>query len=85
MTPTETRLACLAKGYPPIPLIGKRPAFDSWSNCEPTESIIAVWGRNFPDATNTGVLCRRAPFLDFDILIQVGHRRRADLQRMKLC
>src|SRR5262249_19155055 len=56
-------------GYTPIPIIGKAPPFTSWQKVENvSRSMLEAWGRNFPRATNTGILTRYTPTLDIDVL-----------------
>lgn len=69
MTPTETRLRLLKAGYFPLPLFGKRPVLDKWSqkfDTNPDE--IRMWTKQWADATNTGFLCRHVPTFDADIM-----------------
>jgi hypothetical protein len=79
MTPTELRHALRAAGYCPIPLFGKEPpvyrtnnkraGLSGWQNLiDVTREQIDVWGKTWPDATNTGCLTRLMPALDLDLL-----------------
>jgi len=68
MTPTEIRLALLRNGYRPLPLNGKAPTPKGWQEKFNTGAEeINAWTTTWPNATNTGVLCRHTPFLDIDI------------------
>ena len=65
---TALRLKLRAAGYAPLPLIGKRPAMEEWSqklNVSPDE--IALWPKLYPHARNTGALTRMMPVIDADI------------------
>jgi hypothetical protein len=73
------RRALVAAGFTPLPLFGKAPpvfgkngakrGLGGWQNLEDvTPEQIDGWGRDWPDATNTGILTRYAPALDLDIL-----------------
>jgi Bifunctional DNA primase/polymerase, N-terminal len=65
----EIRQALVDRGYTPIPVIGKEPPFKSWQKVEKvSHSMLEAWGRNFPRATNTGILTRVTPTLDLDVL-----------------
>jgi hypothetical protein len=71
MAPTilDVRLALVDHGFTPIPVIGKVPPFKSWQKVENvSRPMLEAWGRNFPRATNTGILTRHTPTLDADIL-----------------
>ena len=67
---TELRLRLLRAGFHPLPLFGKAPSMlKNWQerfNTNPND--IAMWAKQWPDAINTGVLCRFMPTLDIDIL-----------------
>jgi hypothetical protein len=66
---TDFRLALRGHGYFPLPLRGKRPAFDDWTNKYNTNSEeILLWEKMYGDADNTGILCRYTPALDIDII-----------------
>jgi bifunctional DNA primase/polymerase-like protein len=65
----DVRLALVDHGYTPIPVIGKVPPFKSWQKVENvSRPMLEAWSRNFPRATNTGILTRFTPTLDADIL-----------------
>ena len=45
------------------------PPFKSWQNVgNVTNSMLVAWGRNWPRATNTGILTRVTPTIDIDVL-----------------
>jgi hypothetical protein len=57
-------------GYSPIPTNGKRPVLEGWQNKTLTNtSEIELWGKIYPQAFNTGVLCASTPALDGDLLV----------------
>jgi len=62
------RLALLAGGYVPIPLIGKRPANTAWqSDVAPDEAELVSWKMLCPTAFNTGILTKWTPAIDNDV------------------
>jgi hypothetical protein len=61
------RRKLLAAGFLPIPCIGKRPAPAGWQDLKATDALIEKWVKAYPDAVNTGVLCRTAPTVDIDV------------------
>jgi hypothetical protein len=63
--PLEARLAMLANGYEPLPLIGKAPIPKRWEQIIINEETIHG-GAN--DGPNTGMRAATAPGLDIDIL-----------------
>jgi hypothetical protein len=68
-TVLEVRQALVDRGFTPVPLVGKRPPFKSWQKIENvSRAMLEAWGRNWPRATNTGILTARTPALDADIL-----------------
>src|SRR5262245_7546964 len=68
-TALEIRQALVDHGYVPIPVIGKAPPFKSWQKVENvSRPMLEAWGRNYPRATNTGILTKHTPTLDADIL-----------------
>jgi hypothetical protein len=68
VTPAEVRLDLHRGGFIPLPLFGKKPAFDDWQKqTQVTEHEIAYWSRACPAAENTGVLTKFTPVLDIDI------------------
>jgi hypothetical protein len=67
--PTEVRRQLRRRGYDPIPVNGKAPTAKGWQQKrDVNDAEIDLWQRIWPDATNTGVLCRLTPVLDIDIL-----------------
>src|SRR6516165_7651342 len=72
-TVLEIRQALIDRGYVPIPVIGKVPPFNSWQKvANVSRTMLESWGRNFPRATNTGILTRFTPTLDADILNELA-------------
>jgi hypothetical protein len=68
-TRLERRTAMVANGYDElIPLIGKRPCYENWSQRPGTTAAdLSTWETEFPRATNTGLLAAKFPGLDIDI------------------
>jgi hypothetical protein len=67
--PTILRCQLLARGYAPLPVVGKTPVLKAWQTKTSSNATeIALWLKLFPDASNTGVLTRLAPAIDIDIL-----------------
>jgi hypothetical protein len=71
-TPTEVaalRLELAARGYVCIPLHGKIPPLENWQRVERVDRAqVEMWAKSWPDAVNTGILCKDTPTLDLDIL-----------------
>ena len=68
-TALEVRQALVDRGYVPIPVIGKEPPFKRWQKIESvSRAMLEGWGRNWPRASNTGILTKLTPTLDADIL-----------------
>jgi len=68
MDPTALRHQLKAAGFVPLPLRGKAPFQGDWQKrVEPSAADIDGWALHFPDALNTGALCRLMPTLDIDI------------------
>ena len=76
---TQRRLQLRHGGYVPIPLFGKEPpiygrnnkrkGLSGWQSIEDVScEQIELWGRIWPDARNTGILTKRTPALDVDVL-----------------
>jgi Bifunctional DNA primase/polymerase, N-terminal len=65
MSQREIRLAMLANGYEPLPLIGKAPIPKKWEQIIINEEMIHGWANAGP---NTGMRAATAPVLDIDIL-----------------
>jgi hypothetical protein len=65
----DLRNSLRCAGYSPIPVSGKRPVIESWEQkLDTNRAEIALWGKLFPDASNTGILTRSTPCIDIDIL-----------------
>jgi hypothetical protein len=65
MSQREIRLAMLANGYEPLPLIGKAPIPKKWEQIVIDGEMIHGWANAGP---NTGMRAATAPVLDIDIL-----------------
>jgi RecA-family ATPase len=58
-------------GFHPLPLSGKRPAMDKWSQkMNVTYDEIRLWQSLYPWSENTGILTVNTPTIDIDILDQ---------------
>jgi len=70
MTPTEVRSRLIENGYVPVPCDGKNAKSAHWERCtlETARTALTMWARDYPNASNTGMLCVTAPTLDIDIL-----------------
>ena len=65
----EMRLAMIVHGYTPIPVAGKKPPLEAWQKITTvSRAMLEEWDRNWPHASNTGVLTRLTPTLDLDLL-----------------
>ena len=65
----EVRLAIVAHGYTPIPVNGKIPPLEKWQKIENvSRATLEVWSRDYPGASNTGILTRSVPTIDLDLL-----------------
>jgi Bifunctional DNA primase/polymerase, N-terminal len=65
----EVRQALVARGFIPIPVEGKIPPFKKWQEIQNVSTqMLVAWERNFPRASNTGLLTKFTPVLDVDIL-----------------
>ena len=65
------RRKLMVTGYAPIPIVdrSKRPPMDGWqTRIETNDAEIELWGRVYPGAGGTGLLCKFMPALDIDIL-----------------
>ena len=72
-TVLEVRQALVDHGYVPIPVIGKAPPIQRWQKIENvSRSMLEAWGRNWPNANNTGILTKHTPTLDADILNELA-------------
>jgi hypothetical protein len=93
MTDTQVaqalRLQLRYGGFCPIPLYGKEPprygknnnrkGLRQWEQLHDVSSEqIELWSKTWPDANNTGCLCRHMPTLDLDILMQDAVRALVD-------
>jgi Protein of unknown function (DUF3631)/Bifunctional DNA primase/polymerase, N-terminal len=68
MTPIEVRLQMIENGYPPVACNGKEPVMRQWERqTDVSPDTLAVWARDFPTATNTGMLCPMTPTFDIDV------------------
>jgi Bifunctional DNA primase/polymerase, N-terminal len=90
--PTALRLRLARTGYVPLPLYGKVPptygknnsrkGLPGWEKLDSvTREQIEIWARTWPDAVNTGVLTKRVPTLDVDILNEEAVRAIEELVR----
>ncbi len=53
----DVRLAIVANGYVPIPVLGKRPLADEWQKtANVSRAMLESWDRDYPNASNTGIL-----------------------------
>jgi hypothetical protein len=70
MTPTDVRQRLIENGYVPVPCEGKDARSEQWERRtrETAQAALTMWARDFPDASNTGMLCVTAPTLDIDVL-----------------
>jgi putative DNA primase/helicase len=65
----DIRLAMVANGYTPIPVIGKKPPLEKWQETTAvSRTMLEAWDHDWPSASNTGVLTRLTPTLDLDLL-----------------
>ena len=65
----EVRLAMVDHGYTPIPVIGKKPPLEKWQEItDVSRATLEDWDRDWPDASNTGILTRLTPTIDLDLL-----------------
>src|SRR5947208_4066590 len=80
----ERRRQLVAGGYAPIPVQGKAPRMARWQQHHSTNhDEIELWAKVFPEAMNTGVLCRATPALDIDILNPEAAKAVEDLARRR--
>jgi hypothetical protein len=67
---TTLRLRMRANGLSPIPVMGKIPPMEKWTEkLDCTEAEIRLWPKLWHFAHNTGVLTKRTPGLDIDIKV----------------
>ena len=64
---TRQRKQLLEAGYAPIPTNGKIPAALAWQDTHPTATDIDEWPRQYPTASNTGLLTKYTPTVDIDV------------------
>jgi len=65
----EVRLALVDHGYTPIPVIGKKPPLKKWQETTGVcKATLEGWDRDWPNASNTGILTRLTPTIDLDLL-----------------
>jgi hypothetical protein len=65
----EIRLAMVACGYTPIPVIGKIPPLEKWQQTTAvSRQMLENWASDWPTANNTGILTQLTPTLDLDLL-----------------
>jgi hypothetical protein len=92
MNVRERRLQLVAAGYLPLPLFGKVPpsygkntakkGLAGWQNLQDvTAEQVVMWSRTWPDARNTGCLCKNMPALDLDVLNEDAVRTIEDFVR----
>jgi hypothetical protein len=67
---TTFRQQLLQTGFHPLPLFGKAPSMmKNWpTKLDTNAAEIVMWGKQWPDARNTGILTKFVPTLDIDIL-----------------
>jgi hypothetical protein len=66
---TRYRKRLLAAGYRPLPVNGKAPPIEGWSDIQATDKIIVSWEAKYTDATNSGILTCDTPGIDIDIMV----------------
>src|SRR5262245_14836825 len=65
----EVRLAMIAHGYTPIPVVGKKPLLQEWQKITiVSQSMLEAWDHAWRCARTAGVLTRLTPTLDLDLL-----------------
>jgi len=65
---TDIRLLLHQRGYPIIPVSGKRPPMEGWPSIRTNPAEIKLWSKVYPSARNTGLLTKYFPTFDVDIL-----------------
>jgi hypothetical protein len=66
---TDLRLRLRSAGYDPIACEGKIPSMCEWEKkIGAGAEEIAMWEVSWPDAHNTGIICKRSPAIDIDLL-----------------
>ena len=87
----DIRLAMLASGYVIIPVIGKKPPLEGWQNVKSaSREVLEAWERDYPVASNTGILTRFTPTFDIDLrnelaALAVENMSRYDPDPDRLC
>jgi hypothetical protein len=79
---TSLRLRLRANGFSPLPLMGKAPAMEKWTeklHC--TDAEIQLWPKLWHFAHNTGVLAKFAPGIDIDLMDEAAAKAVEDLAR----
>jgi hypothetical protein len=67
---TVVRVKLRQAGFHPLPLSGKRPAMDKWSEKTNVNlDEIRLWKKLYPWSENTGILTANNPTIDIDIMI----------------
>ena len=86
----ERRRQLLATGYPVIPLYGKVPpntknnknkrrSLIGWERLgDVSDEMLVMWSKAWPDAVGTGILTKKMPTLDLDILNEEAVRSLED-------
>ena len=65
---TVYRKKLLAAGYLPIPVNGKTPPIQGWSDIQATDALIDRWADQYAIASNTGIITAYTPAIDIDVL-----------------
>jgi hypothetical protein len=63
---THLRRGLIGLGYRPVACIGKAAVVDNWQNSRWSAAQMDGIARNYPDATNTGLLCGELVAIDVD-------------------
>jgi len=64
---TELRHEIYKRGFAVLPISGKRPPMDNWTEVVAGTELIKLWPKSYPFANNTGVLTKHTPAIDVDI------------------
>jgi hypothetical protein len=65
---TAYRKKLLAAGYLPIPVNGKAPPIQGWSDIQATDALIDRWAEQYASASNTGIITAYTPAIDIDVV-----------------
>jgi hypothetical protein len=65
----DTRRRLVLAGYKIVPVNGKNPGITGWQNINAEPEDAQRWQTMYPHHNNTGVLAKRTPGIDIDILI----------------